>query len=201
MARLPIRVLSVLNGPISIKNISEQAGVYVHLNKRMHAIKEQLFGYAKGKTGEISWLKPLKGKELLNYYWPSKYDLPDFQMEQYLQMQALRYAPKKTHPSLTSLAGLIHLLIKKKKIIQTLMQQLDKPLIHENPTLQDLLALYRSLFSDDPLKKIYPEEKSWRWTDNMKPETLLSLLELSAKRRGKVDEEFNSILQQANNCS
>ncbi|CDI79902.1 hypothetical protein, conserved [Eimeria acervulina] len=138
---------------------------------------------------------------MLNYYWPSKYDIPSFHLDQYLQMQALRYAPKKTHPSLVSLSGLMRLLATKKNIICRLLQQLDAELLKENPTLQDLHALYRSLFPDDPLSGVAPQDKTWRWTDKMKPQTLLGLLELSAKLRGTTQTEFNRILREASECS
>ncbi|CDJ31911.1 uncharacterized protein EMH_0010670 [Eimeria mitis] len=115
-------------------------------------------------------------------------------------MQALRYAPKKTHPSLLSLAGLLLLAAKKKNKIKLLLQQLDEELLHENPTLQDLHALYNSLFLDDPLSGIKKEEKPWRWIDRMKPETLLALLETAAKLQGK-PQQFNEILKGASQCS
>ena len=86
MKEIPLRGLAVGGRP-TLKSLSTQSEVYVHLEKRAHALRQQLFGFAKGMPGEVAWLKPLKGKEMLNYYWPSKYDIPSFHLDQYLQMQ------------------------------------------------------------------------------------------------------------------
>lgn len=86
MAHIPLRPLRAGGRP-SLRNLTAQSQVYVHLEKRVEALKKQLFGYAKGLPGEHVWLKPLQGKDLMEYYWPSKYDLPSFHVDQYLKMQ------------------------------------------------------------------------------------------------------------------
>ncbi|CDJ39992.1 hypothetical protein, conserved, partial [Eimeria tenella] len=87
----------------------------------------------------------------------------------------------------------------KQQQIKKLLQQLDAELLAENPTLQDLHALYKSLFLDDPLEGVAPEQRPWRWTDKMQPEALLALLERSANMEGKVDE-FEQTLREASEC-
>ncbi|CDJ37315.1 hypothetical protein ETH_00032930 [Eimeria tenella] len=139
MPRLGLRPLAV-GGPPRLRTLGAAAGVYVHLSSRARALQQQLFGFAKGLPGESAWLKPLKGKEMKEYYWPSKYDLPSFSVQQYFEMQALRYAPKQTHPSLLGLSRLLLLMTQKQQQIKKLLQQLDAELLAENPTLQDLHA-------------------------------------------------------------
>ncbi|XP_026190847.1 uncharacterized protein LOC34622492 [Cyclospora cayetanensis] len=196
MAPSPLRPLAA-GGPPTLKKLAAQSEVYVHLEKRVHALRKQLFGYARGMPGEAAWLKPLQGKEMKEYYWPSKYDLPSFNMEQYLQMQALRYAPKPTHPSLLSLSRLMALLTERKKTVRHLLSQLDAELLRENPTLQDLYALYKSLFSDDPLSSdSRQKEQPWRWTDCLEAETLLALVEATSQQEGG-EKLFSDILKEA----
>lgn len=86
MVPSPLRPLAAGGRP-TLRKLTAQSEVYVHLEKRAYALRQQLFGYAKGLPGENAWLKPLKGKEMMEYYWPSKYDLPSFHMEQYFEMQ------------------------------------------------------------------------------------------------------------------
>ncbi|KAL8424509.1 hypothetical protein Efla_005951 [Eimeria flavescens] len=198
MAASPLRPLAAGGRP-TLKNLHAKAEVYVHLSKRAHALRQQLFGYAKGLPGEAEWLKPLKGRRMMEYYWPSKHDLPSFHMDQYFKMQALRHAPKETHPSLLSLARLLTSLISKKQQVRALLSRLDSELLSQNPTLQDLHALYKSIFPDDPLKGVVPEEQHWQWADALHPHTLLALLEMSFKLRGE-EKKFESVLEEARAC-
>ncbi|KAL8274363.1 hypothetical protein Esti_001685 [Eimeria stiedai] len=180
----PLRSLAAGARPC-LQNLHSKSEVYVHLEKRAHALRQQLFGYAKGFPGEKAWLKPLKGKELIEYYWPSKHDLPSFHMEQYLQMQALRHAPKPTHPALLSLSRLLGLLI------------LRKPQCH----LACLVtSLYKTLFSDDPLRGMVLGDNPLQWTDFLHPHTLLALLEKSLKLRGE-EKKFVGFLEEARACN
>lgn len=54
--------------------------------------REQLFGYQSGMPGEKEFLKPLKGRDAVSWYWPSKYMLADFNLSSYLYFQVYRLA-------------------------------------------------------------------------------------------------------------
>lgn len=58
---------------------------------RIQKARELLFGHSKGLPGERWWARPLVARDMLHWYMPSKYGLPEFQLDQYYKMQAERF--------------------------------------------------------------------------------------------------------------
>ncbi|KFG30611.1 hypothetical protein TGRUB_207800 [Toxoplasma gondii RUB] len=114
--------------------------------------RKKIFGYACGMPGEEQWVRPLQGRQMMKWYWPSKYMLQDVQMAQYFQMQAMRFAPRPAHVSLTTLSATMEQCWKKRDAVRAFFQSIDEKVLRENPTLQDLYGLYRTLCPDDPLR-------------------------------------------------
>lgn len=54
--------------------------------------RRNLFGDACGMPGEDNWIKPLEGRKMMRWYWPSKFLLPEVQLSQYFQMQVSRHS-------------------------------------------------------------------------------------------------------------
>lgn len=54
-----------------------------------------LFGPSRGLPGERWWARPLVAREMLHWYFPNKFGLPDFRLSDYYEMQAERFGPKK----------------------------------------------------------------------------------------------------------
>jgi hypothetical protein len=65
---------------------------------RIQKARELLFGAYKGLPGERWWARPLVARDMLHWYMPSKYGLPEFQLDQYYQMQAERFKKRETMP-------------------------------------------------------------------------------------------------------
>lgn len=84
----------------TLKGISEYYGKLKELRRtsfeekqrQISSARKNLFGYACGMPGEENWVKPLEGRRMLKWYWPSKFLLPEARLSQYFQMQVLQPA-------------------------------------------------------------------------------------------------------------
>lgn len=94
-----LRCLRSGPGPLHLRDVVPCASVYKGLGRKVNSLKLQLFGYAKGFPGESAWLKPLEGRELMNWHWPSKHKIPSFHVDQYFAMQVLRSYIESVHIS------------------------------------------------------------------------------------------------------
>ncbi|CBZ49787.1 conserved hypothetical protein [Neospora caninum Liverpool] len=136
----------------SLRNLKEGLSSHSVRKNAVADAKRKIFGYACGMPGEEQWVKPLQGRQMMKWYWPSKYMLQDVQMAQYFQMQAMRFAPRPAHVSLTKLSATMEECWQKRDAVRAFFRSVDEKVIRENPTLQDLYGLYRTLCIDDPLQ-------------------------------------------------
>ncbi|PFH31758.1 hypothetical protein BESB_022500 [Besnoitia besnoiti] len=98
---------------------------------------------------------------MMKWYWPSKYMFQDVQMAQYFQMQAMRFAQRPAHASMTKLSSAMEECWRKRDAVRSLFQSIDERVFRENPTLQDLYGLYRTLCAENPLR--FPVDPAmWR---------------------------------------
>merc|ERR1719456_1006631 len=61
------------------------------------AARERVFGPQGSMPGDRYFRKPLEGHDFVNWYFPSKYNLQDFRVDEYFEMQAERFAPREPH--------------------------------------------------------------------------------------------------------
>lgn len=134
---------------ILISQIKNVANIKSHHLKGIESSKQKIFGYAKNLPGEKNWIKPLVGKSLQNYYFPSKYLHLDFNLQEYLRMQTVRFKKKEIDSSLLKLQECINLLIENKEVIDHFLSKLSKKVLLENQSLKDLCSLYFTVFSSE----------------------------------------------------
>ncbi|EUD64911.1 hypothetical protein C922_04755 [Plasmodium inui San Antonio 1] len=125
--------------------------------KGIESCRKKIFGYAGNMPGEKQWIKPLIGKSMQNYYFPSKYLHLDFNLKEYMRMQTVRFKKKETDDSLIKLQKCINLIIENKDKVEEFLAKIPKELYLENQSLKDFYSLYLTVFPDH---KRQEEEKS-----------------------------------------
>jgi len=65
---------------------------------RVKEARQILFGHEQGLPGERWLARPLVSRDMLQWYFPSKYGLQEFRLSEYYQMQAERFAKRPTLP-------------------------------------------------------------------------------------------------------
>ncbi|EER10700.1 hypothetical protein Pmar_PMAR000743 [Perkinsus marinus ATCC 50983] len=126
--------------------------------KQQHVqeMQDRLWGPMKGMPGERWFLKPLEGPKYAEWYFPSKYNVPEFKVGDYFEMQAERYHRKK-HPAMDQFDKVMHRVYKHKDRIRAFLSQLDEESFRKEPAFQDLHAMYRLMDSESPLSFQVPE--------------------------------------------
>ncbi|ETB61973.1 hypothetical protein YYC_01729 [Plasmodium yoelii 17X] len=144
--------------------------------KGIESCKKKIFGYAQGLPGEKNWIKPLVGKSMQNYYFPSKYLHMDFNMKEYLRLQTVRFQKKEIDDSLINLQKCINLIIENKDKIDSFLSNISKEMLIENQSLKDFYFLYSTIFPNnkfkhtltrDDINDLKLENENFSWFDNI----------------------------------
>ncbi|CXJ27361.1 conserved Plasmodium protein, unknown function [Plasmodium berghei] len=144
--------------------------------KGIESCKKKIFGYAQGLPGEKNWIKPLVGKSMQNYYFPSKYLHMDFNMKEYLRLQTVRFQKKEIDDSLINLQKCINLIIENKDKIDNFLSNISKEMLIENQSLKDFYFLYSTIFPSnkfkhtltrDDINDLKLENENFSWFDNI----------------------------------
>ncbi|SCM26856.1 conserved Plasmodium protein, unknown function [Plasmodium chabaudi chabaudi] len=144
--------------------------------KGIESCKKKIFGYVQGLPGEKNWVKPLVGKSMQNYYFPSKYLHMDFNMKEYLRLQTVRFQKKEIDDSLINLQKCINLIIENKDKIDNFLSNISKEMLIENQSLKDFYFLYSSIFPSNKFKHTLTREdindlklenENFSWFDNI----------------------------------
>ncbi|KAF4700165.1 Proteasome subunit alpha type-4, partial [Perkinsus olseni] len=106
--------------------------------------------------GERWFLKPLEGPKYAEWYFPSKYNVPEFKVGDYFEMQAERYR-KKTHPAMAQFDKVMNRVYRDKDRIRAFLSRLDEESFRKEPAFQDLYAMYRLMDPKSPLSFQVPE--------------------------------------------
>ncbi|SBS88875.1 conserved Plasmodium protein, unknown function [Plasmodium ovale] len=142
--------------------------------KGVESCRKKIFGYVQNLPGENNWVKPLIGKSMQNYYFPSKYLHLDFNLKEYLRMQTVRFNRKEIDDSLVNLQKCINLIIENKDIVDTFLSNISKEILLENQSLRDFYSLYLTIFpsnkfkqhlSFDDIKELNLQSDSFSWFD------------------------------------
>ncbi|VWU51243.1 conserved protein, unknown function [Hepatocystis sp. ex Piliocolobus tephrosceles] len=142
--------------------------------KGIESCRKKIFGYVQNLPGEKNWVKPLMGKQMQNYYFPSKYLHLDFNLKEYLRMQTVRFKKKETDSGLVNLQKCINLIIENKNFIDSFFSKISKNLLMENQSLKNLYSLYLTIFptvklkhklSDEDIKELNLQDEKFSWFD------------------------------------
>ncbi|CDO65699.1 conserved protein, unknown function [Plasmodium reichenowi] len=131
---------------ILISQIKNVGDIKLRNLKGIESCKKKIFGYVENMPGEKNWLKPLVGKSMQNYYFPSKYLHLDFNLKEYLRMQTVRFKKKETNESLLKLQKCINMIIENKDMIDKFLCKIPKELYIENQSLKDFYELYLTIY-------------------------------------------------------
>ena len=112
-------------------------------------IKERLFGPHRGLPGERWFARPLDGKTLRQWYFPSKYAFQNFRLDEYFEMQNERFAPRPVHPAVTAFAATVQRLVDHRDQLTKYLASVDEATLVSDETLRDLKDLFEMLFSSE----------------------------------------------------
>lgn len=129
--------------------------------------RERVFGPQKDMPGDRYFKKPLEGREIGRWYFPSKYSMQDFRVDEYFEMQAERLAPRKVHQSIHAVQQMLEDVSKRREQLQRFFGQIDEKTFRDNPSLQDLYGLYRMVDEERALKfeppaHVFSEHAPWQ---------------------------------------
>lgn len=124
-------------------------------------VRERVLGPQGSMPGDRFFRKPLEGKKLMNWYFPSKYALSDFRLDEYFEMQDERFSPRQPHSSMQRLLEMQAKVSANREGLYTFFQKLDERTFLENPSLQDLYGLFR-LVDSRPALNFSPPESVFR---------------------------------------
>lgn len=120
-------------------------------DKEILALREKIFGTARGLTGERFFARPLVGKQFRKWYFPSKYTLQNFRVDEYFDMQAERFKPRPVHPGITDFQETLKRVRDNSDAVKAFLTQLTKEEIIAKPAYQDLHAIYMLLNDESPV--------------------------------------------------
>ena len=120
-------------------------------DKEILALREKIFGTARGLTGERFFARPLVGKQFRKWYFPSKYTLQNFRVDEYFDMQAERFKERPIHPGILAFQKTLSRVRENHEAIKSFLAQLTSEQLSANPEYQDLHAIYMLLNDESPL--------------------------------------------------
>jgi len=123
--------------------------------------RERVFGPQGSLPGDRQFRKPLEGKKLMRWYFPSKYNMQDFRTEDYYEMQAERFAPREPHESMQELTQTLEKVVQNREVLRKFFSSLDEVTFNDNHSLQDLYGLFRLMDGDRALN-FAPDEKVFK---------------------------------------
>eukprot|EP00929_Paragymnodinium_shiwhaense_P009647 TRINITY_DN113896_c0_g1_i1.p1 TRINITY_DN113896_c0_g1~~TRINITY_DN113896_c0_g1_i1.p1 ORF type:complete len:370 (-),score=94.43 TRINITY_DN113896_c0_g1_i1:65-1174(-) len=119
--------------------------------------RERIFGPGGSMPGDRWMRKPLEGRRLARWYFPSKYAMQDFRTEDYFEMQAERLAPREPKPWTAALTTTLRNVSRNREELRKFFGGMDEATFLNNPTLQDLYGLFRLVDPDQALPFEVPE--------------------------------------------
>lgn len=99
---------------------------------------------------------------MTRWYFPSKYNMQDFQVDDYIEMQAERFQDRPTHESMEEFGKMLDRVHSQKDELTVFFGEVDEHTFNNTPSLQDLYGLFRLVSSDQGLK-FTPDATVWRF--------------------------------------
>jgi hypothetical protein len=119
--------------------------------------RERIFGPQGNLPGDRYLRKKLEGRQLMKWYFPSKFGLQDFRVDEYFEMQAERHAPRTPHRCMTALNSTAQEVAKHREELRRFFKDMDEATFLNTPTLQDLYGVFRMVDPDPVLSFPVPE--------------------------------------------
>mmetsp|Transcript_92202 Transcript_92202/g.144736 ORF Transcript_92202/g.144736 Transcript_92202/m.144736 type:complete len:376 (+) Transcript_92202:110-1237(+) len=126
-------------------------------DEHVASAREKVFGIQGNMPGDRNFRKKLEGRELMRWYFPSKFSFQDFRVDEYYEMQAERFAPRTPHKCISELNSTAQKVAEKREELRTFFRGLDEETFLNNPTLQDLYGVFRMVDPDPVLSFPVPE--------------------------------------------
>ena len=111
-------------------------------------LKERLFGPHRGLPGERWFARPLDGKTLRQWYFPSKYAFQNFRLDEYFEMQHERFAARPVHPAIILAAHTLQRLLEHQPQIEAYLASVSEESLAQNPALRDLKDFHHLFITD-----------------------------------------------------
>lgn len=77
----------------------------------------------------------------MRWYFPSKYNMQDFRIDEYFEMQAERFAEREPHRSMPALQEMLEKVSQHREELRAFFEKVDAPTLGNNPTLRDLYGM------------------------------------------------------------
>lgn len=135
-------------GPPNLRELRDE-----HVN----SARERIFGLQGSMPGDRYFRKKLEGRQLMRWYFPSKYNLQDFRVDEYFEMQSERFAPRETHRCIPAMDVISQKVVSHREDLRKFFNQLDEETFLNSPSLQDLYGMFRLVDSDHALPFPVPE--------------------------------------------
>ena len=165
---------------------------------RVQEARKILFGYEQGLPGERWLARPLVSRDMLQWYFPSKYGLQEFRLSEYYEMQAERFR-KSSSTSLNwvnRFSEIVHKIEKNRTQIDAILAEIPEDkrdqVVWED--LKEMVAVV-DLMNDEEsregkfLKSVLMREQQADW-GVAAPETSDAVIPFTDKRHRFVDPLF-----------
>eukprot|EP00401_Gymnodinium_catenatum_P067784 CAMPEP_0117543462 /NCGR_PEP_ID=MMETSP0784-20121206/45074_1 /TAXON_ID=39447 /ORGANISM="" /LENGTH=369 /DNA_ID=CAMNT_0005340243 /DNA_START=19 /DNA_END=1126 /DNA_ORIENTATION=+ len=110
---------------------------------RVAEARERVFGPTDVMPGDRFFRRALEGRKLMRWYFPSKYNMQDFRVDDYFEMQAERLAPREPHRCVAALTKTLENVSRHRAELRDFFGKVEEATFLNSPSLQDLYGLFR----------------------------------------------------------
>ena len=166
---------------------------------RVQEARKILFGHEQGLPGERWLARPLVSRDMLQWYFPSKYGLQEFRLSEYYEMQAERFRKSSSTSSLNwvnRFSEIVHKIEKNRTQIDAILAEIPEDkrdqVVWED--LKEMVAVVDLMNDEDSregkfLKSVLMREQQADW-GVAAPETRDAVIPFTDKRHRFVDPLF-----------
>lgn len=119
--------------------------------------REAVFGPQGSLPGDRYLRQKLEGRKFMRWYFPSKFNMQDFRVDEYFEMQAERFKPHPPHDCMAKLNATAQEVSKHREEVRSFFRGIDEETFLNTPTLQDLYGVFRMVDPDPVLSFPVPE--------------------------------------------
>ena len=110
-----------------------------------------LFGHERGLPGERWLARPLVARDMLQWYFPSKFGLQDFRLDEYYTMQAERFRKRQPMPWVDRFRALMDTVQARKEEVGGYLRTVSESEYRDKDEVKDLHAMYLLLGNESVL--------------------------------------------------
>ena len=112
--------------------------------ERIEAARRVIFGHERGLPGERWFARPLVARDMLQWYFPSKYGLMDFRVDDYFQMQAERFQKRQPAEWVSKFRETVNEVSANEEKVAAFLKSVNIQDYQTTTGIQDLHSLYSS---------------------------------------------------------